>query len=1277
MKKIVLRAGIVLGVLLLLVGGAVWWAVSTDAGARRVIALAGSAMKGSLSVESVEGPIRGPLTLRGLTWKTPALTVTIRTARLEWRLGALLRKRLDIVSLHAAGVRVRTAPAPEKKQREKLPDVHLPVNIVVREAVIEDIEMASEKPGPPFRLDSVTLATSVLGDTVRVDRLAVRGPSFSGDVAGTLRPQGDYPVDLSVRWAMQPAGMPRYSGEGRLTGTLERLVVTSRLSAPVSIDLGATLTAPMRDMRFSADVRFEELDVRRLKPDAPAAVVSGALHAEGTLAALTTTGQARVKTDVANLGRVDVAWDLSRRGEEIRVARLDLRLPEGSSARVSGTVVIANPDYRFDLAATWNRFVWPLRGPASVASSRGDLRIRGTAKDYALTANADVRGAGVPPGVWQLAGRGTAERLQIARLSGKVLGGTFAATGSVAWKPALSWNLALEGDGLNPGEMVKEAPGRLAFRARTRGRLERQGPAGDAEILELSGTLRGQPVSGAALAQFAGNRIVLPRASISVATAKLEASGRIADTWDLTWRAEAPNLSLLVGGVGGALSANGSLTGPRQTPRVRIVADGKSLARGERQIGRLRLEADIDFRSENPSRLDLRAQGVVAAPGRSADTVTLAGRGTLARHDLTLDVAAPGVTLSFAAAGGVEAAPRASRGASVSGRAWQGRITRLDVTSKAISGGLERPAAVAVSATAARLQDFSWSARSGGRLALAGVWAKAGPSEVHASIDALPLAILKPWLPADVVLTGNLNGKADAAVAAGGAVDAVVDLRPGPGEIQYTTASGERAAFPYRDANLRFRADSKGAAATVGLGIGSGGTLSGEVALPDYNARAVPSPAQRVTGRFSASLPDIAFARAFVSAVENLRGAFRADLAFDGTLGNPRIRGKAALTGAQADLPDYGLRLRDIAFSAASDGGPLLKLDGQVRSGEGTLTLTGQTPLQPSAENPANIHISGRRFAALATSDRKVWVSPDLTIVATADRISVTGDVRIPQTRIEYVRKFATIPVSPDVVFIGRSAEEEAAARRKATRVIEARVRLILGDQVNIKAEGFDGRITGSLLAIDAAGKPTSATGELVIASGTYKAYGQDLTVEHGRIVFAGGPIGNPAVDLRAFRKADDGTVAGVNVKGTVRNPEVTLYSEPPMGQTDALAYLLLGHPLGQASSQEGNLVANAATSLGIKGGNLLGKKIAARFGLETARIETRGGLQEASLVVGKYLSPKLYVEYGLGLFDPVSTLRIRYILSRKWSVSAETGAENAADLLYTIEAGKTPGGGR
>jgi translocation and assembly module TamB len=147
--------------------------------------------------------------------------------------------------------------------------------------------------------------------------------------------------------------------------------------------------------------------------------------------------------------------------------------------------------------------------------------------------------------------------------------------------------------------------------------------------------------------------------------------------------------------------------------------------------------------------------------------------------------------------------------------------------------------------------------------------------------------------------------------------------------------------------------------------------------------------------------------------------------------------------------------------------------------------------------------------------------------------------------------------------------------------------------------------------------------------------------------------------------------VAGVQIRGTLKAPQVTIFSEPAMEQGRALQYLVLGHPLGEASGTQGSLASKAASSLGLRGGNLLARSVGKGVGLDEAQIETKGDLKEASFVAGKYLSPNLYVSYGIGLFDPVSTLRLRYVLSSKWTLQAETGTGTGADLLYRFESGR------
>ena len=61
-----------------------------------------------------------------------------------------------------------------------------------------------------------------------------------------------------------------------------------------------------------------------------------------------------------------------------------------------------------------------------------------------------------------------------------------------------------------------------------------------------------------------------------------------------------------------------------------------------------------------------------------------------------------------------------------------------------------------------------------------------------------------------------------------------------------------------------------------------------------------------------------------------------------------------------------------------------------------------------------------------------------------------------------------------------------------------------------------------------------------------------------------------------------------------------------------------------------------------------LAKKLGKMFGIEEVEVKTSPDTQSPSLVLGTYLSPKLYVSYGFGLIDAINTLQLRYRISGK-----------------------------
>lgn len=1250
---------LVVGLLLPVMAGAaiVAWLLTSQSGARWAFGQVGILMEGGVKAAAVEGRLASPLTIRGLAYETESIRITVETLTLKWNLKGLLKRQLDIETLVADGIVVVSKPGGEKG--EGLTDVHLPINILVRDAQLQRMRLG-EDPKDALLVDSISLKTATIQDSLRIDRLAIRAPLFDGDFDGTVTPIGDYPVSLDMRWAYRPPGSPAYAGHGSFRGNLAKLTVKETLETPFAATIDAVLTEPLRKLGLDVTGRFTDVKTRAIDASWPEVTLGGEVKVTGRPDALHLEG--RLATVSEPLQKADVSFSADRAGNDWTVRRLDVTRPgEKLAFTASGHVKVpdaarAADPLLLDLEAAWRDLALPLTGKPALRSRDGRAHVKGALDDYVLEASATLSAAELPEGRWTVNGRGGKDGLKVVSFGGTVLKGRLEGSGEAAWSPQVAWNLVVRGHELDPAARWPGFDGRLSFDLATRGRLTPEGPEAHVELTRGAGTLRKQELTATAVVDLAGDAIRIGTLDLRSGASRLRASGVVGPRSDLTFDLDAPNLSALLPDAAGSLKANGRVTGPRDTPRIRATLEGGALASADRRVGRLKGNVDVDLSRDGPLDVSLAAEAISVGP-RAFATATVTAKGLRSRHVLTFaaeskDGVKP-MSLAAELAGGLD--PEST---------WNGTLRRLDLRSKeAGDWALEGTATLQASAAGGSLRGFCFASR-GGRLCASGSYGD-GAFELDARTERLPVDLFGAFLPPDVAITGVLEGTARARGSRDGSLDAQVDLRPGPGEIRLRGQAGKVTAIGYRDTSFRLVAGRGGLRATAAALLADAGRLSLDLTLPRFNEPGLEQKAQPVTGRVLVDLERLDVVQGFVADVREVKGTLHADLAIGGTLGAPAVRGEAALRAGGARVPDLGITLRELTLVARGDGTGPLRFEGSVVSGRGKLRISGETPLTPGALTATVIKLDGDSVEALSQPpENRMLVSPRLTLTLRGARLDVEGDLEVPEAKYERVSAFATVRVSPDVVFVGRDPD----AAPGEARAIHARVRLILGDKVRLKASGLDTRITGSLLVIEEPGKQTLATGELELRDGTYKAYGQDLRIERGRLFFAGGPIDNPGIDARASRKARDGTVAGLAIRGTLRAPETTLFSEPPMAQADALAYILLGHPLNQATAQEGSLVTNAAASLGIKGGNLLMKQLAARFGLEEARIETEGTFQEASLVVGKYFSPRLYVEYGIGLFTRVSTLRVSYLLSKRWTVRAETGAENAGDIFYTIE---------
>jgi translocation and assembly module TamB len=128
------------------------------------------------------------------------------------------------------------------------------------------------------------------------------------------------------------------------------------------------------------------------------------------------------------------------------------------------------------------------------------------------------------------------------------------------------------------------------------------------------------------------------------------------------------------------------------------------------------------------------------------------------------------------------------------------------------------------------------------------------------------------------------------------------------------------------------------------------------------------------------------------------------------------------------------------------------------------------------------------------------------------------------------------------------------------------------------------------------------------------------------------------------------------------------VFSEPTLPQAEALAWLLTGRGLSGASSDDGSLLASAAVSLGLERSEMVTREIGTALGLDELSVAPGGSLDQSALVLGKALSPRLYIRYALGLLDREGSVQLDYKLTDRISLEAESGARQGADVIYRLE---------
>jgi translocation and assembly module TamB len=1202
----------------------------------------------TIEVETLQGPLAGPLRLRGLRLQNEETGIAIETLDLTWRPAALLSGEFHLVSMVVSGVDLALPadpPAEDSPASTGFDGLVLPVSLRIDQLALNGMVIEHGE-GDPVQIDRVSLVARSQAEELQIERLELDMPSLSLQSSGMVGLAAPLSSDLALAWRYESTDEIALQGSGEISGDLKRLLVTQTLSGPVSGRLAVSLNDLLDDLSWDADASLNPSDLAPWLDDFP-------LRAGGQLRTHGTPERFALEADLAlsqpDYGEASVTLRGEYGEERFHAERLQIATPAGSRLQLSGDYLPDAELGRFDVQLAWQDLRWPLQGePSQVESSQGALRIHGAPSAYDYRLDTELKIPGQPSARIESVGNGDLQRLRLEQLLAIVEPGRLRGEGEFRWEPTLSWRLLFEGKGIDPARWVDELPGSIDLKGETGGQSGTAGLSAEIHLAQLQGRVRNYPVAAQGHAELEGERLKLDNLRLSSGANRIEVTGEVAERLDLAWRIDAQELQGVWPGLGGSLEGGGRLLGSPQAPRLQVELSGRELVYQDTRVDGVTLEGDLAYAGDQRLSLDLQAKGLHTAAGNwQALDLTLSG--ALPAHQLTLTLDGddlPRVALAVDAGWSDEPF-------------WQGRLERLELAPPGQpSWQLVEPVDFALGADSHRLERFCLNTVEA---SLCGE-TQGDPAtgwRVAADAHEIPLMLLQPWLPEGVQIDGRSELAANLSQAAEGQLQGQWRLRLSEGSLG-SDLEREEERIDISAGELLGSIDRRGASMQLNLPLAGLGEVRGKMALPGFDPLSLDPATQKLQGDWTVTLNDLSRFAQLSPRLLDPRGEVQGRFTVAGTLVQPQLFGSAKLQGGALDIPELGLELRQISLQLTAPNHQRIALQGSLHSGKGQLKLAGEMELDAEAGFPARLQLDGSRLTVSNLPEAEVRVSPQLSLQRDRQGTHLKGRIDIPYARLRpRALPKTAVTVSPDLVVIGADAQEQRAFDPQ----LSTELRVVLGKRVSIDGFGLRGQLTGSLLVIDEPKRPVIGRGRIGISEGTYRAYGQDLTIERGYALFVDSPVENPGLDVQAVRELE-GVTAGVRVGGTLKRPKIDLFSSPSMPEGDILSYLLTGRAPGEG----GGAGVGIAAALRASGAGMVAEEIGRQIGLEELRLDAGNGLEEAAVVAGTYLSPRLYIQYINELASRQTKVRLRYDINKRLQLEAETGKTQAGDLYYTFD---------
>ena len=933
-------------------------------------------------------------------------------------------------------------------------------------------------------------------------------------------------------------------------------------------------------------------------------------------------------------------------------------------------------------------------------ASKNNANAKGKLNSFAVNFNGVLDAEQLPAGKLTIDASGDAQLIRIKRFRHVGAAGSIDASGTVDVRQGIAWDIKAVMNRFNLGYFLKSTPSAITGTIDTDGRWSDTQQTINIKQINLTGMLKGQPLSakGSLAAKMRLPKDLasyFKRLQTQDAQAQYKQVNALIDSLNannlvLRWgdnyitangnakqlqtKINITSLDQLSNKLTGKVTGGATLSQPagQALPTIYIDLVGERIALPGFILRQGRIRGKIVNLANSPSQLIVSAEGLDAA-GQSFKSVNASFNGTEKSHVVDLNVANEQLDI----------AARLKGGFNRDTLSWSGVIGKGRVKSRYATLNQLQPAQLIVNLPnnqngnsrelKVQLAAHCWQAADQtGKLCLREkLIASPSGGQVDIVLQKLDTSLFSVFLPKDIDWHGQINGKAVVGWQRGRPPTINTTLYSDNGKIGLLQ-DGDSApiSLSYKRVSLIALSVPEGLKLRTDINTGRGARGYAEVIVDPYKD---PKP---ISGALVLNELNLAIFKPFFPGMRVLEGNITMAGGVGGTLDKPQFYGDVKLANGRIAMLDLPVNLRKVNVDAKIRG-TQATVDGTFNSGTGSGTLTGTVNWQQKLQ--AKLSIAGERLVLTQPPLLLAEINPDIDIIVRpGDRyVNITGAISVPSATIRPPEASEDIITqTEDVVVLDRrligNIDEVLAISKPWS--INADIGVDLGDDINFRGFGAVIPLAGAINITQNGTGIMRATGVVQVSRRTnINAFGQSLELNYGQVRF-NGDVMKPNLSIEAA-KTISGKTVGVRVKGSTESPNIIVFNNAGLTQQQAMNALVTGRIDNKSAtqiseqgfkSQVTNNLAAAGLSFGLSGTRNLTNQIGQAFGLQSLTVDASGGSEDTNVNVTGYVTPDLYIRYGVGVFNAQNSLSVRYQLTRRIYVEATSAAENAVDVVYS-----------